>query len=91
MLLAFAVVIEGNVCDLLVLAVHLAAIIVDGVHLDRLAKGVILPRLRELGLACRKSGDDLLGHDVLGRGWIERAEAGRGGILRRDGRDGESR
>ena len=73
-------VVEGNVGDLLVLAIHLTGVFVQGVHLHRLAEGVVVACLGELALAFGKFLDDLVCGETGGRGGVELAEAG--GILR---------
>jgi len=86
MLLATAFGREGDVGDLLVLAIHLAVIVVDDVDFDGLAVDVVLAGLGELGFAFSELGYDLAGRDAGGRGGIELAEAGgvlRGGEMRR--------
>ena len=74
--LAFAV--EGDVGDLLVLAVDLVGVVVDDVDFDRLAEGVVVAGLGELGFAGAELGDDLVGGDVARRRGVKRAEAGLG-------------
>src|SRR6185437_9578017 len=74
MLLALAGFIEGNVGDLLVLAVDLIGI-VEGVDFDRLAVDVVFPGGGKLSFASAEFGDDLGGRDSGGRSRIEFAEA----------------
>ena len=77
-LLALAVLVEDDVGDLLILAVNLVAVVVDGVDFDGLAEGVVIAGLFEFGLALAELGDDLVDGEVFGRGGIERAKAALG-------------
>ena len=79
-LFALAVFVEGDVGDLLVLAVDAVGVFGDGVDFDGLAVGVIFAGLLEGGLALAEFLDDLVGGDAGGRGGVEGAEAG--GVLR---------
>src|SRR5271170_5207458 len=76
--LAFAV--EGDVGDLLVLAVDAVGVCDEGVDFDCLAEGVVVAREVEDGLAGGGLLDDLRGGRVGGGRGVEWAEAG--GILR---------
>ena len=75
-LVAFSVAVEGDVGDLLVLAVGLAGVVVDGVDSDGLAEDVVLAGLVEDGLAGGEFLDDLLRGEAGGWGGVERTEAG---------------
>jgi hypothetical protein len=78
-LFALAVAVEGDVGDLLVLAVDAVSVFGEGVDFDGLAEGVVLAGEVEDGLSRGELFDDLLrGHIGGGRG-VEWAEAG--GIL----------
>ena len=80
--LALACGVEGDVGDLLVLAVDAVGVFGEGVDFDGLAEGVVLAGLVEDGLAGGELVDDLLrGHAGGGCG-VEWAEAG--GVLRGD-------
>jgi hypothetical protein len=72
---------EGDVGDLLVLAVDLAGVFVEGVDLDGLAEDVVVAGLGELGLAGGEFLDNLVDGEAGGGGGVELAEAG--GILGR--------
>jgi hypothetical protein len=65
-LVAFAFAVEGDVGDLLVLAVGLAGVVGDGVDFDGLAEDVVLAGLIEDGLAGGEFLDDLLGGEAGG-------------------------
>src|SRR5258708_18767471 len=79
-LFAFAVFVEGDVGDLLVLAVDAVVVFGDGVDFDGLAVGVIFAGLLEGGFTLAEFFDDLVGGDAGGRGGVEATEAG--GFLR---------
>ena len=81
-LFALVVGVEGDVGDLLVLAVDAVGVFGESVDFDGLAEGVVLTGLVEDGLAGGELVDDLLrGHAGGGCG-VEWAEAG--GVLRGD-------
>src|ERR1700761_5305664 len=75
-LVALAGAVEGDVGDLLVLAVDAVGVFGEGVDLDGLAEGVVFPGLGEDGFTGGKFFDDLLGGDAGGWGGVERTEAG---------------
>ena len=83
-LFALAVVVEGDVGDLLVFAVDAVGVFGDGVDFDGLAEGVVVAGLGEGGFALAEFLDDLFNGDAGGWGGVERAEAGwllRGGSV----------
>ena len=69
-LFALASLIEGDVGDLLVLAVDAVGVLGESVDLDGLAEGVVLAGFGELGLAGSKLLDDLFGREAGGWGGI---------------------
>jgi len=73
---------EGDVCDLLVLAVDAVGVFGDGVDFDGLAIGVVFAGFGEERLALAEFLDDFVYGDASGRRGIERSEASR--LLRRD-------
>ncbi len=75
-LFALVIGIEGDVGDLLVLAVDAVGVFCEGVDFDGLAEGVVLPGLIEDGFAGGELFDDLLRGHAGGRGGVEGAEAG---------------
>jgi hypothetical protein len=79
-LLALAFAVEGDVSDLLVLAVDAVGVLDEGVDFHGLTEGVVLAGEIEEGLAGGELFDDLLWGYVRGGRGVERAEAG--GILR---------
>ena len=84
-LLALAIVVEGDVGDLLVLAVDAVGVLRDGVDFDGLAEGVVFAGLLEFRFAGAEFFDDLLRGHADGRGGIEGAKTGwllRGGPVR---------
>ena len=66
---------EGDVSDLLVLAVDLVGVLRDGLDFDGLAEGVILAGGVEVGFAGGEFFDNLRGGEAGGRCWVEWAEA----------------
>ncbi len=76
MLFAAAVLVEDNIGDLQIFAIHFVGVLGDGVDLHGLAIGIALAGIGEGGFASAKLLDDLLGRDAAGRRGIERAEAG---------------
>ena len=95
-LVAAAVRGEGDVSDLLVLAVDLVGVFGEGVHLDRLAEGVTFAGFAEGGFTLTEFSDDLLGGEtgwgggVEGAGGGEVGGGGEGGGGEGGGADGES-
>ena len=81
-LFALVIGVEGDVGDLLVLAVDAVGVFGESVDFDGLAEGVVLTGLVEDGLAGGELFDDLLRGHAGGRGGIEWAKAG--GVLRGD-------
>ncbi len=82
-LFALAVVVEGDVGDLLVLAIDAVGVFGDGVDFDGLAEGVVFAGFGEGGLALAELLDDLFDGDAGGRCGVEWAEARgflRGGV-----------
>ena len=76
MLLTLACGVEGDVGNLLVLAVDAVGVFGEGVDFDGLTEGVVLTGLVEDGFAGGELVDDLLRGHAGGRGGIEWAEAG---------------
>jgi hypothetical protein len=75
---AVALLVEGDVGDLAVLAVGLAGVVVDGVELDVAGEDVAVEGVFELGLAGTHFVEDLVGGDAGGRSGVEGAEAALG-------------
>ena len=75
MLLALAVVVEGDVCDLLVFTVDAVGVLGDGVDFDGLAEGVVFAGFGEERLAFAEFFDDLISGEAGGGCGVERAEA----------------
>ena len=79
-LFALAGIVEGDVSDLLVLAVDAVGVFGDGIDFDALAESVIFPGLREERLPLAEFLNDLFDGDAGGWRRVERPEAG--GLLR---------
>ncbi len=72
---AAALLVEGDIGDLLVLAVGPAGVLREGLDLHGLTKDVVLPGLVELAFAFAELLDDLVDGDSRGGCGVERAEA----------------
>src|SRR5215475_3997173 len=75
MLAAFALLVEGDVGDLVVLAVWAAVVVVDGLDTDGLAKDVVVAGTVELRFALAELFDDLVDGDTGGWRGVEVSEA----------------
>ena len=73
-------VVEGDVGDLLHLAVGLAVVVVDGLHFDDLAEDVLVAGVFELGFLLTHAFKDVGHGDAGGLRGVERTEAGDVGV-----------
>ncbi len=92
-LFALAVLVEGDVGDLLVFAVDAVSVFRERVDFDGLAEGVVFAGLPEDGFPGGEFFDDLLGRHACGRRGVEWAEAsgilgGSGGVWNCDSNQG---